>query len=81
MSVPLLSFDRLDRSLIGYTEAQYAALMVLLPDICARYGIPYDREHIIGHEDYRPSKSDPGELFDWGRVLGGAAGEGSTAKG
>ena len=40
-------------------------------DICARYGIPYDRAHIIGHEDYRPSKSDPGELFDWGRVLGG----------
>lgn len=63
-------YDGLDRSLIGYTEAQYAALRVLLPDICARYGIPYDRAHIIGHEDYRPSKSDPGELFDWERIVG-----------
>ena len=63
-------YDGLDRSLIGYTEAQYAALRVLLPDICARYGIPYDRAHIIGHEDYRPSKSDPGELLDWGRIVG-----------
>lgn len=63
-------YDGLDRSLIGYTEAQYAALAVLLPDICARYDIPFDREHIIGHQDYRPSKTDPGELFDWRRVMG-----------
>ena len=59
----------LDPTLIGYTEAQYAALSLLLPEICDRYDIPFDREHIIGHQDYRPSKNDPGELFDWERVL------------
>jgi len=63
-------YDTLDPSLVGYTEAQYAALAVLLPDICARHGIPFDREHVIGHQDYRPSKTDPGELFDWARVVG-----------
>lgn len=63
-------YDALDPSLIGYTEAQYAALAVLLPDICSRYDIPFDREHIIGHQDYRPAKPDPGELFDWERVVG-----------
>lgn len=62
-------YAALDQSLVGFTEAQYSALAALVADICERNGIPLDREHVIGHEEYSPSKSDPGELFDWGRII------------
>ena len=62
-------YDALDDSLKGFTDAQYAALRALVADICIRNGIPMDRSHVIGHEEYSPNKSDPGELFDWSRVL------------
>ena len=54
---------------VGFTDAQYASLAALVEDICARNGIPHDRAHIIGHEEYNPTKTDPGELFDWSRIL------------
>ncbi|NLP51071.1 N-acetylmuramoyl-L-alanine amidase [Bacillus sp. RO1] len=55
---------------IGYTDAQYASLKILLEDILKRNPlIQNDREHIIGHHEYAPvRKSDPGELFDWSRI-------------
>lgn len=62
-------YNRLDKSLLGYTDAQYESLKALLKDICERHSVPYDKEHIIGHEEYSPGKNDPGELFDWDRVL------------
>ena len=54
----------------GYSDAQYEALKLLVADLCSRYDIPMDRDHVIGHQDYSPAKNDPGELFDWSRVLG-----------
>ncbi len=54
---------------IGYTDAQYASLAELIFDICSRNEIPMTREHIIGHEEYSPHKTDPGELFDWDRLM------------
>ena len=62
-------YAKIDKSLIGFTEAQYEALIPLAKDICERNTIPYDREHVIGHEDYKSAKTDPGELFDWERLL------------
>ncbi len=53
----------------GYTEAQYESLKRLVYDICERHDIPVDRYHIIGHEEYSPEKTDPGELFDWSRIV------------
>lgn len=61
-------YQALDDALKGFTEAQYQALEALVSDLCKRYGIPQDGEHIIGHEDYSPDKTDPGELFDWSRI-------------
>lgn len=55
---------------VGFTDAQYESLQALVADICGRNGIPMDRAHIIGHQDYSPRKTDPGELFDWERLLG-----------
>ena len=62
-------YNALDPSFIGYTDAQYEALGRLVRDICTRNNIPVDRDHIIGHQEYSPQKNDPGELFDWDRLL------------
>lgn len=71
MSLYLTSqqYDALDPEWIGYTEEQYASLILLVQDICRRNEIPFDRQHVIGHEEYSPSKNDPGELFDWSRLF------------
>lgn len=62
-------YQALDDSLKGFTQEQYDALKLLVTDLCARYDIPMDRSHVIGHEDYAPTKTDPGELFDWSRII------------
>jgi N-acetyl-anhydromuramyl-L-alanine amidase AmpD len=71
------AYDRLDPSLIGYTEEQYTAANELLVEIDVRHpAVVRDRRHIIGHDEYagprqRPDnpKVDPGSLFDWSRIL------------
>lgn len=62
-------YDALPRELIGYTDAQYESLVKLVRDICNRNGIPFDSDHIIGHDMYNPAKNDPGELFDRERLF------------
>ena len=62
-------YRAIDKSLIGFTDAQYEALADLVRDICERNDIPCDREHIIGHEEYSPTKTDPGELFEWDKLF------------
>ncbi len=62
------TYESLDESLIGFTDAQYESLNLLLDELCERYSIPREKSRIIGHEEYSPHKSDPGELFDWGRL-------------
>lgn len=63
-------YESLPKKLLGYTEAQYVSLKALVDDICSRYAIPVDREHVIGHEEYAPDrKRDPGQLFDWSRIV------------
>lgn len=71
MSIYLTSqeYQDLDDDLKGYTQEQYAALKLLVADLCQRYEIPMNRSHVIGHEDYSPQKADPGELFDWDQIL------------
>ena len=62
-------YKAIDDSLKGFTPEQYAALRLLVEDICQRNGIPMDREHVIGHSEYATRKSDPGELFDWAQLI------------
>lgn len=63
-------YGTIPKEYIGYTEAQYASLKKLLEELCERYKLPADREHIIGHEEYAPDrKNDPGELFDWSKAM------------
>lgn len=63
-------YEALDPAVIGFTDAQYASLNALVADICSRYDIPADRDHVIGHDQYSPDAQDPGSLLDWDRVLG-----------
>lgn len=56
-----------------YSEAMYRASARLVRYLAARYGIPLDRGHIIGHDDIpgisaasqRGMHWDPGPYWDW----------------
>jgi N-acetyl-anhydromuramyl-L-alanine amidase AmpD len=62
-------YYKLDDSLKGFTDAQYGSLKLLVEDICQRNNIPMDRQHVIGHQEYSVRKKDPGQLFDWSRLI------------
>jgi len=50
-----------------FTDKLIESLLLLLDDLCARWQIP--RHHILGHEDFAPTrKRDPGPLFPWKRL-------------
>ncbi|MFJ6836321.1 N-acetylmuramoyl-L-alanine amidase [Streptomyces sp. NPDC091209] len=60
-----------------YTEAQYEATASLVRYLSDRFGIPLDREHIIGHDNVAGPKSslvagmhwDPGTSWDWEHLM------------
>lgn len=70
--IPIITeakFNKINPSLIGFTENQYDSINILLDDILSRQ--PYikrDREHILGHCEYSPDKTDPGSLFQWSKL-------------
>jgi N-acetyl-anhydromuramyl-L-alanine amidase AmpD len=55
---------------IGFTNKQYTALNCLIEDLLNRYPtIKKDRQHIVGHDQYAPSRrTDPGSLFAWEKI-------------
>jgi N-acetyl-anhydromuramyl-L-alanine amidase AmpD len=54
----------------SFTDAMYTASARLAAGICGRYGIPVDREHIIGHSEVPGADhTDPGPYWDWDRYL------------
>jgi N-acetyl-anhydromuramyl-L-alanine amidase AmpD len=68
--MPAQTYQLISPSNIGYTDAQYRSLNLLLDDILRRQpSIVRDRRHIIGHDEYAPGRrTDPGRLFDWSRI-------------
>ncbi len=68
--IPKATYDQVAKKDIGYTDAQYQSLNLLLADIRRRHPqILFDRHHIIGHSEYAPRRrTDPGVVFDWGRI-------------
>ncbi|WP_338764597.1 N-acetylmuramoyl-L-alanine amidase [Bernardetia sp. ABR2-2B] len=64
------SYSKINKNDVGFTEAQYKSLARLLEDIESRHtDISHDRKHIVGHDEYAPSRrSDPGSLFDWNKI-------------
>ncbi|MET7638611.1 N-acetylmuramoyl-L-alanine amidase [Streptomyces sp. NPDC005438] len=50
----------------GFTEVMYRSSARLTARVCRRYGIPVDREHIIGHVEVPDQDHvDPGKDWDW----------------
>ncbi|MFE1949441.1 N-acetylmuramoyl-L-alanine amidase [Streptomyces sp. NPDC059524] len=53
-----------------FTDAMYEGSAALTASICARYGIPRDREHILGHVEVPGTDhTDPGPYWDWTRYI------------
>ncbi|MFJ3234697.1 N-acetylmuramoyl-L-alanine amidase [Streptomyces sp. NPDC086787] len=53
-----------------FTDALYKQSARLTAALCARYGIPRDREHIIGHRQVPGADhTDPGPVWDWTRYI------------
>lgn len=54
-----------------FTDTMYEASAKLTADIAAEYGIPLDRDHIIGHNEVPgATHTDPGEHWDWDKYMG-----------
>ncbi|UWE07722.1 N-acetylmuramoyl-L-alanine amidase [Actinacidiphila bryophytorum] len=53
-----------------FTTAMYHASAALTAEICDKYGIPKDRNHIIGHYQVPGTDhTDPGPNWDWVRYI------------
>ncbi len=53
-----------------YPDAQVTSLIDLVSDLAARYEIPLDRNHIIGHSEVESGgKVDPGPAFPWDEFM------------
>jgi N-acetyl-anhydromuramyl-L-alanine amidase AmpD len=53
-----------------FTEEMYAASAALTAAVCARYAIPLDRAHILGHHEVSSAThTDPGANWDWDHYL------------
>jgi N-acetyl-anhydromuramyl-L-alanine amidase AmpD len=54
----------------SFTDAMYEASARLTAAICGRYGMPVDREHVIGHVQVPGTDhTDPGPHWDWERYM------------
>lgn len=52
------------------TDVMYRSSACLAADICARYDIPVDRSHIIGHNEVPgATHTDPGPHWDWDKYI------------
>jgi V8-like Glu-specific endopeptidase len=49
------------------TEPQYEASARLTAWLCGQYGLPIDREHIVGHQEISPRDNHdcPSSIWDW----------------
>jgi MYXO-CTERM domain-containing protein len=54
-----------------YTDAMYAASAKLTAWLCDQYGIPKDRQHIMGHGEAPDcsTHTDPGPGWDWTKYM------------
>ncbi|MBB5935855.1 N-acetylmuramoyl-L-alanine amidase [Streptomyces zagrosensis] len=53
-----------------FTDALYRASADLTAFLCTRYGVPVDRQHIIGHNEVPgATHTDPGQHWDWPRYI------------
>lgn len=53
------------------TEPQYQTTLQICKELITKYGIPVDREHIVGHYEIAPKEKPncPGPNFPWDRLM------------
>lgn len=51
------------------TDKQFNKLVEWIKAKSAQYGIPLDRDHIIGHFEVATDRTDPGATFPWDRLM------------
>ena len=56
-----------------WPDAQVQSLGALVADICKRYNIPIDRNHIVGHHEIYAGHSCPGVACPFDRIISAAA--------
>jgi hypothetical protein len=64
-----------------YTDQMYENLAFLVANICARNGIPINRDHIYGHDEITISRSDPGTVLQAAHESDGGWSAGSSGGG
>lgn len=52
-----------------WTDAMHNSLVAWIKSRAAHYGIPLDRDHIIGHFEVATDRVDPGSTFPWDRLM------------
>ena len=52
-----------------WTDKQHDSLVAWIKHRAAHYGIPLDRDHIIGHFEVATDRTDPGSTFPWDRLM------------
>lgn len=62
-----------------WTSEMYETSAALIRDICARWSIPLDRNHIIGHHEIFSLKTCPGHKVDLNKLITLAGGNPQTA--
>jgi hypothetical protein len=66
-----------------YTQAEYNASAQIIASICSRWGVPLDRNHVIGHAEvpdpFNPGQfggaghhTDPGRYWNWSYYMSAA---------
>jgi N-acetylmuramoyl-L-alanine amidase len=58
-----------------WSREMYAASAALIKDVCTRWNIPIDREHIIGHNEIFAQNSCPGLKVDLNKLVTLAGGK------
>lgn len=52
-----------------WTDAMYKSSSELVADICKRWSIPVDEDHLVMHREIRGDKSCPGNKFDKTKLI------------
>lgn len=59
----------------AWTDAMYQASASLISEICNRWAIPIDRDHIVGHREIYGKKTCPGQVVKLDKLVKMARGE------
>ena len=52
-----------------WPDAMYQSSAQLIADVCTRWSIPIDREHIVGHREIYGRKTCPNDIVDLDRLI------------